>query len=461
MESEWWIMGEGRRSIAIIGAGSAGTTAAYKLWREFGDSLDITVYERQQHAGGRAWDIHFAGSRIEVGGTLLHSSGRHIMELMDFTGAREGESGLSIDGKDETYGFWTSKGFPVFTHTTLVSMALGIVKHVGPYAALKVTGEATEMAAKWEGVYELQNAGKRFRHPDDLLRALGLFDPTQISLGEFLDQRYVGKRMAEDIVEAITHNMYNQGLEMNAFAGLVGLAGAGLAGGYLFAVEGGNWTVFQKTLEGIGAQVRYGVGARRVEMSVAETGAPLFQVEADDGSSAAYDAVLVAAPFALSGLEVVSGDGPLDIPVHPYQRVECAFVAGDINPGYFRGKTGGRVPSTAYTATSAGAPFMSIGVTGFSPDYGKRIYKIFSAEHVMSDAEIARIFERISDVRRFTWPGAYPVLKPGIQHVPFELAPGLYYGCAFETAAGSIEVEAVGGTNAAGLAADYLRSMGG
>ena len=453
-------MAEGKRSIAIIGAGSAGTTAAYKLWREFGDDLDITVYERGKHAGGRAWDIHFAGERIEVGGTLLHSSGRHIMELMEFTGAKEGVSGLSIDGKDETYGFWTSEGFPVFTHTSLVSMALGIVKHVGPYAALKVTNEATAMAERWENIYKLQNAGRRFERPDDLLRALALHEPTTISLGEFLQERFVGKRMAEDIVEAITHNMYNQGLEMNAFAGLVGLAGAGLAGGYLFAVEGGNWTVFQKTLELMGVEARFGVGVQRVEAEASSDGTRTFTVEADDDTRATYDAVVVAAPFALSGIEVFADDERLDIPVHPYQRVECAFVAGDINPQYFGGKAKGRVPSTAYTATSAGAPFMSIGVTGFSPNYGKRIYKIFSAEHKMTDAELGRIFERISDVRRFTWPGAYPVLTPGIEHVPFVLAPGLYYGCAFETAAGSIEVEAVGGTNAAGLAADYLHSLG-
>ena len=106
------------------------------------------------------------------------------------------------------------------------------------------------MAERWESIYKLQNAGRRFERPDDLLRALALHEPTTISLGEFLQERFVGKRMAEDIVEAITHNMYNQGLEMNAFAGLVGLAGAGLAGGYLFAVEGGNWTVFQKTRGG-------------------------------------------------------------------------------------------------------------------------------------------------------------------------------------------------------------------
>lgn len=454
-------MARERRSVAIVGAGSAGVMAAYKLWRQFGDDVRIVVYERESHAGGRARDIRFAGARIEVGGTLLHSSGLHIMELMDFTGAETGESGLSIDGKDETYGFWTSEGFPVLTHTSLVSMAAGIVRHVGPHAALAVTHEASAMAEKWGGVYGLQDGGRRFAHPDDLLRALGLYEPSRISLGEFLDRRHVGRRMSEDIVEAITHNMYNQGLEMNAFAGLVGLAGAGLAGGYLFSVDGGNWTVFQKTLEGIGADVRYGVGVRRVEgLAGPDAGAPTFRVEADDGAGEAFDAVILAAPPALGGYELSFDGEPVALPVHPYQRVECTFVVGDVNAAYFKGrKAAGRVPSTTFTASSAGAPFMSIGVTGFSPDYGKRIYKIFSADHVMTEAELSRIFERVSDVRRFTWPGAYPVLTPGIGHAPFALARGLFYANAFETAAGSIEVEAVGGANVAGLTADYLGAL--
>jgi hypothetical protein len=50
------------------------------------------------------------------------------------------------------------------------------------------------------------------------------------------------------------------------------------------------------------------------------------------------------------------------------------------------------------------------------------------------------------------------VLTPGIKHLPFELNPGLYYACALETIAGSIEVETVGGTNAANLCAQYLES---
>lgn len=445
--------------VAIVGGGSAGTLTAYRLWKEFGDDIAITLYERQQHVGGRAWDIHFAGERIEVGGSILHSSGKHVMELMELTGCREGVSGLSIDGKDETYGFWTKDGFPVFCHTSLPSMALSILKHVGPHSALKVTIEAISMAEKWEGVYAFQEAGQKFERPDDMLQALALWEPTQVSLGKFMEERYVNRAMAEDIVEAITHNMYNQGLEMNAFAGLVGLAGAGLAGGYLYCIDGGNWTVFAKTLEHIGADVRLNTAVERVDSVAGEDGRPSFTVRAAGGLDEAYDAVVLAAPLALGDYEVSVMGEALDVPVHPYQEVNTTLVAGDINPGYFGYKARGRVPSTAYTAESAGAPFKSVGVTGFSPDYGKRIYKIFSADHKMTESELGRIFLRISDVRTFVWRGAYPVLTPGIEHVPFTLAPGLFYACAFETAAGSVEVEGVGGVNTALLAIDYLKSL--
>jgi hypothetical protein len=55
------------------------------------------------------------------------------------------------------------------------------------------------------------------------------------------------------------------------------------------------------------------------------------------------------------------------------------------------------------------------------------------------------------------WRGAYPILTPGIEHLPFELNQGLYYANALETIAGSIEVETVGGVNAANLLIDYLQ----
>lgn len=443
------------KKIAVIGAGSAGTLAAHQIRKELGNEVEITVFERQAHAGGRAWDLHFAGTRIEVGGTLLHSSGKHTFELMALTGAKEGTSGLSIDGKDETYAFWTGESFPICTKTSLVSMALGIVKRVGPASALKVTNLAKDMEHKWSGVYALQEAGNVYSTPDELIKTLGLYEPTLVSLGDYLTRENVNKRMQEEVVEAIVHNMYNQGLEMNAFAGLVGLAGAGLAGGYLYAIEGGNWTLFENTLKAIGTDYRPNVHVTRIDVNDSD-GSTRFMLGTNGGEKYEFDSVVLAAPLALADISIARNGEVLDFPVYPYREVQTTLVVGEPNTRYFTQKNIDRLPSTVFTAESANAPFKSFGVTGYSPEYDCRIYKIFSGDHVMTDAELEQIFTKIHDKVVYVWRGAYPVLSPAIEHLPFELVPGLFYACAFETTAGAIEVEAVAGVNTGRLAARYL-----
>ena len=446
----------GRMRVAVVGAGSAGTYAAYELRKKLGEHVDFTVYERQEHAGGRAWTVDFAGERVEVGGVLLHSSGKYGYELMEYTGCREGMPGVSVDGSEETYAFWTDKGLPVFTKTSLAAMAWAILRYVGPKSALAVTNAAKGMSDNWESIYDLQERGARYTTVEAMLEAMGLLDVTRQDLRTFLHGKGVNERMTKDVVESIVHNMYNQGLEINAFAGLVGLAGAGLAGGRLFSVEGGNWTLFQRTLEKMGVDLRVDTRVDRIDVQKEAGSADRFVVSASDGTVEAFDAVILAAPPALSGIAVTQGDAEVPVARNPYQRVYTTLVVGDLDPAYFGVPEGSALPSTVFTADSAQAPFKSVGVTGYSPMYHRRMYKIFSAEHRMSDEEIHDIFDDVRDVLRFTWDGAYPVLKPGSKHVPFRLAPGLYYANAFETVAGSVEVEAVGGWNAGRLAARYV-----
>jgi prenylcysteine oxidase/farnesylcysteine lyase len=430
--------------------------AAYRLWQKLEQEVSITVYERKEHVGGRAWDLQFAGTRIEVGGTLLHSSGKYTMELMQFTESKAGSSGLSVDGKDETYAFWTNKGFVVNTHASLKSMAVNILKHVGIGSARKVASNAMGMATKWENIYKLLDDGQTFTTPQELLKALNLYESTQLSLADYLGKLGANRRMTYDIVEPIIHNMYNQGAEIGALAGLVGLAGAGLAGGYLFAIEDGNWTIYNKALAKIGADLRTDTQVTLIEKLSGSDARTRFAVTTADGNTEYYDAVILAAPLALADLELRSDGTPLNATVYPYQEVQTTLVVGTLNPAFFGVDPKKRLPSTVFTADSAGAPFKSIGVTGHSPTYNSRIYKIFSASHEMTDEELGHIFSTIHDVYRFAWRGAYPVISPDIDHLPFELAPGLFYACAFETAAGAIEVESVGGYNTAELAARYL-----
>jgi hypothetical protein len=339
----------------------------------------------------------------------------------------------------------------------MASMAAGILKHVGLPSAMKVTLSAINMAKRYEGIYARLGAAETFATPDQLIDSLGLLAPTKISTAQYLRELGVNDRMARDVVEAIANNMYNQGSEMNALASLIGLAGAGLAGGHLFVIEGGNWTLFDKMLNKADIRVRTNTKVGKIATIAATAGRPsTYRVAAADGESQEYDAVLLAAPPALAALAVEKDGKPFKLTAHPYQEVQTTLVVGELDPEYFGRKPNRRMPSTIFTASSAPAPFKSIGTTGWSPVHDSRIYKIFSAGHKMTEAELDAIFARIHEIHVHVWPGAYPVLTPGIKHLPFELAPGLYFANALETIAGSIEVEAVSGANAANLCADYL-----
>jgi prenylcysteine oxidase/farnesylcysteine lyase len=246
---------------------------------------------------------------------------------------------------------------------------------------------------------------------------------------------------------------------MNALASLVGLAGAGLAGGHLFVIEGGNWTLWDKMLAKTGADLRVRTKVDRIAAtSTSDAVRPFaYQVLTSDGVVENFDAVVLAAPPALADIAVEMDGKPFELAAHPYQPVHTTLVVGELRPEYFGRRPGKPMPSTIFTASSAPAPFKSIGTTGWSPDYNSRIYKIFSADHAMTAEELNAIFAVIHDRHEHLWRGAYPVLRPGIDHLPFELAPGLYFANALETIAGSIEVETVGGINAANLCADYVR----
>jgi prenylcysteine oxidase/farnesylcysteine lyase len=315
------------------------------------------------------------------------------------------------------------------------------------------------MAEKYEGVYKLLREHAPFTTPEEMFETLGLLDPTFVSTAEYFKKTKVNDKMAYDVVEAITHNMYNQGRQMNAMASLVGLAGAGLAGGHLFVIDGGNWTLYDKMIKKAGINLRVNTKVEKIAISSAieENQLSSFKLALADGEVFEADAVILAAPPALADLSVEKDAAPLELTAHPYQEVQTTLVVGDLRPEYFGKAPGYKMPSTIFTAASAPAPFKSIGTTGWSPDYDSRIYKIFSAEHVMTDEELDKIFVKVLDKHVHVWRGAYPVLTPNLKHLPFELDRGFYFANALETIAGSIEVETVSGANAANLCVEYLK----
>ena len=71
------------RTIAVIGGGIAGLTAAYRL---LGLGYRVTVLEAKPHAGGRAFTDDLDGYRIDTGAQLVGSMYERLLALIDELG---------------------------------------------------------------------------------------------------------------------------------------------------------------------------------------------------------------------------------------------------------------------------------------------------------------------------------------------------------------------------------------
>ena len=104
---------------------------------------------------------------------------------------------------------------------------------------------------------------------------------------------------------------------------------------------------------------------------------------------------------------------------------------------------------------TAGAqtPFSSISALKIYPN-GTALYKLFGSER-MGVSLLSAMFVGHSVQAEHDWR-AYPVFQAPEQYAPFELAPGLYYGNALESAASAMEVSAVAAANSALLVHEHL-----
>ncbi|MDR1808222.1 MAG: FAD-dependent oxidoreductase, partial [Propionibacteriaceae bacterium] len=99
-------------SIAIVGAGAAGTMAAYRLRRDL-PGASVTVFDRESQAGGRTRRIEFAGTAVEVGATVLPAASPHLKTLLGLTQTKPAPAVPATDAKRRSVGFWDGGAFAV------------------------------------------------------------------------------------------------------------------------------------------------------------------------------------------------------------------------------------------------------------------------------------------------------------------------------------------------------------
>lgn len=86
------------------------------------------------------------------------------------------------------------------------------------------------------------------------------------------------------------------------------------------------------------------------------------------------------------------------------------------------------------------------------------LYKLFSKEP-LANATLSSFFRQWRRVGERSWK-AYPQYDPPELFAPFKLAPGLFYGNAWESAASAMEMSAIAAKNSALLVRQHLQALG-
>ncbi|GAB7351360.1 hypothetical protein MBLNU459_g2043t1 [Dothideomycetes sp. NU459] len=466
------------------GAGSAGCSTAYYLRKyseQAGIPLNITVFERDGHIGGRSTTVGVyddENNPVELGASIFVDINHNLVSAAkEFNLSTSSFSRAESDGP--LLGVWNGDEF-VFSQAAgrtwwdtaklLWKYGLAPIRTVrlvkatvGPFLKM-YEAPVFPWASLNQAVYEL-----------------GLINATAVTGQQYLKDNGIGDLFATEIIQASTRVNYAQNLPL--IHGLETMVCMSTDGA--MSVEGGNWQIFAHMLNASGATFHSQQAVTRVERhddgiysiySKSTSGTELSEVQ-----SPTFDEVVLAGPKQFSGIDFhpEPEHSPDEI---PYVQLHVTLFTSKhlLSPQAFGLAAGDRVPQVVLTTlppgeshgsnpAGVGSPgFFSISLLRPTMDTrdGKQeleyLYKIFSPTPVNSTL-LARILgvkapaegkdlddEHVSWVYRKLWH-SYPYEYPRVTFDELKLDERLWYTSGIESFISTMETSSLMGMNIAKL----------
>ncbi|KAF4854323.1 Farnesylcysteine lyase [Colletotrichum siamense] len=482
------------KQVAIIGAGAGGSAAAYYLQQYAeadGIEVNITVFEKTNHIGGRTLTVEAydnpleqvelgASIFIEANQILYNASRRFGLPLM------EPES-----GSDGFLGIWDGEQF-VYTQDDSSWQWWNLAKlfwkyGLAPYKAQKLVQSTVDTFLQ---LYEAPHFP--FRSLTQRAFELDLLKATSVTGKEFLANNDIGELFSDHIIQAATRVNYASNLKyIHGLETMVSMAPEGAK-----QVIGGNWQIFDTMLQKTNATVNRNTTVTSMEVKTGPTSSKYFisakdshayaGVEADQ-YPVAFDNVVIATPWQYSDISVAEDLFQHKIDEIPYVKLHVTLFASPfrLSPEYFGMEPGSKAPDTVLTtlnpadeakagAEGAGkAGFYSISTlrTATNPETLKDefIYKIFSPKQVTAEflsqllgvkvPETIVSKDKTEAVDPISWYHphvfhSYPIEYPRVTFQDPILRDGLYYLSGMESFISCMETSALMGKNVAKLIAE-------
>ncbi|KAI8806697.1 hypothetical protein BJ742DRAFT_855000 [Cladochytrium replicatum] len=417
--------------IAIVGAGAAGSFAAYYLAQVL-PSAKITVYESSDRAGGRAYaeEIPIGNNKavtVELGASIIAKANFLLLQAardLKLTAVDSNwceldpeNSTESSDPRAGSLGIWIEHSWS-FILSGPNRALLDYQRKIRPGLANKYgmkngMGDAVGLVYQSVGRFLQEYGAGPFLSVTDLVERAQIGDlSTTIAEDFFVNVNKINKVFVREFLAGITLNTYTQKVDqISAWPASIALFSAIAE---LSKIRGGNYRLFDAMLDASNGTIQYSTPVTRITASQT-LGSP-YTITTANGTTASYDAVIVAAP--LSGSILIELPSNLE-PMEPlnFVQVYVTVVVGIINPGYFKLQSADDIPSFVLIPSTS-SPFNSLSILARVPSTDPRrpgncVVKLFSSSE-LQPSDLASLFTSVDYSTKKVWnaPGAYPDLSP-------------------------------------------------
>ncbi|CAF1264080.1 unnamed protein product [Adineta steineri] len=244
-------LGHRIRHIAIIGAGAAGSSAAFFLHKQLltlgdRDKVEITVYEKESKVGGRAALIHpYNDSKYdpaEIGASIYASVNLHLVRAIEQFGLNPAYRII-----DDNHVSYLYNGKTILVDMDNVSSRYNLLS----LTRLNMLTETSvhHFLRLYQRNFQLLNGP--FRTVAAYVKAIDLKPQLNESGFRFLVNNGVDEMTVNEFVDSLTQGTYGQQVtQLHAVMTIIAMAGRGQS------IKGGNYRIFGNHFKSLFSDVR-------------------------------------------------------------------------------------------------------------------------------------------------------------------------------------------------------------
>jgi len=427
-------------NVAVVGGGIGGSSASYYIKKYFCCGHKITLFDKNSYVGGRTLHLSIYdppsseenATVVNLGADAWAIVNKYLVELQKELQFPLDES--TDDGNGEL-GFFDGK------------QLLEPYSNLGDAIKLGVMLEASKLSLSLN--YD-ERGSKSFSTISEFVGYGKLNYYTESSAESLFAEKGISEKFTNSTVLPITRVIYDQPLNITAFATMVSLISGSSES---FSALGGNDQIAKVLVKNSVDQLNLNSAVSDITKNSDNT----YTLSYDTLKGAKgekFDKVVLAAPFEFLNISFHGVKLP-PIQDRDFQHWYVTMVvASGLSPTYFGLTEGKEVPDDILTYGNSTAPFVTISFQAHT-SAGNKVYKIFSNVDVSADLE--QIFLDKKNHYVHYWPYTFPILAPvkpatdnnNLSYQPIVLDSNLYYINTMESVASAMEGSVIGARNVA------------